>query len=98
MLRASQLPQIITLATTPQEQDMPLTDADVAAVATAVWNRFTITNPAGAEVHLVDALEVLLKDGATPPPSGSVDYPTLAKAVVDELASRAVNVNILGKA
>jgi len=43
-----------------------VTDDDLNSIASKVWNRFTVTAPDGTEIHLVDALERLLKNTETP--------------------------------
>lgn len=48
----------------PEEHDV-VTNDDVAAIASAVWNRFTITGPGELEVHLVQAMETLMARQAT---------------------------------
>lgn len=43
-----------------RDQEDGMTPADVADIASAVWNRFTVTDPSGSEVGLVDVLERLV--------------------------------------
>jgi hypothetical protein len=53
------------LATLSKEDDMqPLSDADAAKVAAAVWTRFEIHTPDGGTIPLQQALGTLLAEQA----------------------------------
>jgi hypothetical protein len=112
--RSQQRADIIAAA---QGVDVPLTDSEIAAIATEVLTR-PVKDLAGNTVTVGAAIGYTLRNSTAAAqgvaklpsaddiataivsklPAGSVDTPTLAKAVVDELASRGLSLSILGKA
>lgn len=71
--------RLLELATTPEDDDMPLTDADVAKVASAVWGKLIESNwngqPTPASRLLARAEEYAIEGGYPYPRPAGNQYP-----------------------